>query len=202
MILNRLTTIGLVYKSNGHEYWRFRCECGEEKIIRLEHVTKGRTKSCGCLRREFPKKTKRFKHGLSRTRFYRIWLGIRSRCKSEPGWAGRGIRCLWGTFEDFAEDMHRSYKEHVEKFGEAETSIDRIDNDGDYCKENCRWAGRKTQMRNTSKSRMLKHKGVERCVSEWAEHLDIKKNVLYRRLQRGWSTEKTVSTPLDASKSH
>src|SRR5262245_16735127 len=85
--------------------------------------------------------------------FYRKWGGLKQRCdnKNEPSYkyyGGRGIRYTWLTFKEFADDMYLGYLEHVEAYGERNTTIDRINVDSDYCKSNCRWATYQEQVLN------------------------------------------------------
>ena len=85
------------------------------------------------------------KHGMWNTRIYRIFKHMTQRCnnpkdKDYPHYGARGIKCLWKDFNEFKNDMYESYLDHVAEYGEKDTTIDRINFDGNYCKENCRWA--------------------------------------------------------------
>lgn len=149
------TTGGLVL-------WRTKCRCGKEAIVRGSALRNGHTQSCGCIRKrpQGPRPHAR-KHGLTGTYEYGIWCAMHHRCKKHPRYAGRGIAVdpRWADFGVFLADMGKA---------PSGQTLDRIDNDRDYGPENCRWATRKTQSRNTSRNVRVSVQGklvtlVEAC---------------------------------------
>jgi len=144
-------------------------------------------------------KKKYLKHGLRKSPFYNIWYLIHARCNNVknhkyPNYGGRGIKCLWRNFMEFRDDMYESYTEHVEKFGEKQTSIDRVDNDSHYCKENCRWATVLEQGRNKRNNRILTLGKESKCVSEWSEQIGVGSSLIRARIDRlGWSVEDALT---------
>ena len=186
--LTVLRYIGKNKKSNKH-MWECRCDCGNIVIVPLAGLRGGHTKSCGCLQKDTIRDIA-VSHDMSRTRFYSIYRGVVSRCNNKNNskyhhYGGRGIKCLWSSFEEFYEDMYESYLDHVEEFGEDNTSIDRIDVDGDYCKENCRWATRKEQHNNMRTNHFIEVSGIEMTVSQAAEKYDINYQTAICRIHRG-----------------
>ena len=92
--------------------------------------------------------------------------------------------------------MYKNYLEHVKKFGEKDTTIDRKDNNGDYCKENCIWATRKIQENNRRNNHFLTYNGEIMTISQWANKLKLGNNILFSRIKLGWSIEKALTTPV------
>lgn len=142
-------------------------------------------------------------HGRSRTKEFRAWANMRKRCHDSRGpnfadYGGRGIKVCSAWlgpmgFARFLADM-----------GEAPTpkhEVDRINNDGDYTPENCRWATRKTQNRNTRRAVLLKHAGEELPLEEWAERLGMPGARIRHRLRRGWTVAEALITPCLANRS-
>lgn len=184
--INRLKLIK--YTSNGKGI--FLCECGTVKEISRYNVERGAVKSCGCLFKEHPNNTK---HSGSRTRLYIIWKGIRQRCnnpncKIYKNYGGRGIKICneWNDYNNFKEwAINNGYKENL--------SIDRIDVNGNYTPENCRWTTSKVQANNKRNNRLLTLNGTTKTMSEWSEETGIKVATIWDRLNKGWSVEKTLS---------
>jgi hypothetical protein len=174
-------------------YWRCECICGKLTDVYASSLARGLTRSCGCLRREATSKRVR-KHGHAvgrKTATYNVWKGMRKRC-SNPNdhkfkdYGGRGIRVCkrWEKFENFLADMGEKPKGK---------SIDRVNNNGNYEPENCRWATPTEQARNSRKVRILDYKGTALSLAEWAEKLGLCPKLTSQRIVRdGWSTERAL----------
>jgi len=142
-----------------------------------------------------------FKHGMRGTRFYITWRNLKRRCINPKDnvykwYGGRGIKCMWKSFEEFRDDMYESYQSHIQKFGEHQTTIDRIDHNGNYCKENCRWATRIEQARNRRDRRTITFKGETKHLNEWALEVGINCETLYERIHKHhWKIEEALTKP-------
>lgn len=135
----------------------------------------------------------RVTHGMSKTPEWNVWDSMQQRCtnprhKSYADYGGRGIRVLWSSFEEFYADMGLRPS--------AKHSIDRRDVNGHYCKDNCRWATPSEQGQNKRSNRILTFNGVSQSISLWARQVGITHFTLHARLDRGWSVEKALTTPL------
>jgi hypothetical protein len=152
----RLTVIKKIGINKWKNYlWLCKCDCGIEKIIASHDILSGKTSSCRCFKKEVEKRTKNKTHGQSYSRLYRLWIKMKERIlnpkhKFYRDYGGRGIKNCeqWSKFEKFYDDLSKSYLNHVEQFGEKETTLDRIDSDGNYELNNVRWATRKEQANN------------------------------------------------------
>lgn len=168
----------------GRRAWLCLCDCGSATVATTSHLRSGAIQSCGCLRNE--KSTDRIikcntTHGGRNTRAYWVWRTMRARCENKrsphyPGYGGRGIRVCdrWSSFEVFRADMGDPPKG---------LSIERIDNDGNYEPDNCRWASSKEQANNRRDNRWLQYGSETKTLTAWALHFGVTKTTLWRHLQ-------------------
>lgn len=144
----RLTVVGALPPKYKKTRWRCICDCGQETESTTDHLTSGHTESCGCLRYERLKNANT-KHGNRQSRLYNIWAHMRQRCNNPQNkdfkyYGGRGITLCAEWVDDFiafqAWAFASGYRDDL--------TIDRINPDGNYCPENCRWATKAEQNRN------------------------------------------------------
>lgn len=177
--------------------WLCKCDCGNYKIINSGNLQSGRTKSCGCLSIEIKKSRK--KHGENNSnRLYRIWKGIKQRCNDDNchNYKGREI-----TMCKEWQDSYLSFKDWALENGYKDTlSIDRINNNGNYEPNNCRWATSKQQANNTRKTVFLTIKNETKSVSYWSEVSGINRNTILARKRRGWDDYDCVYKALNNGK--
>lgn len=191
-----LTQVGVCFRA-GNNVKRcavFECSCSGERIVAtVADVKSGHVRSCGCLLEQARANNTRT-HGMARTSLYGVWAAMIRRCRNRnsKGYAeygGRGIEVCerWDSFVTFLDDMGTP--------NEGQT-LDRIDVNGHYCPENCRWTSWTTQQRNRRNNRLLTFNGQTMCSAEWAEKTGLSQSAINLRLKRGWSVEKTLSEPL------
>lgn len=173
--------------ADGRRFAVFLCDCGRRKIMDLENVKSGRSKTCGCSARK-PKS-----HGKCGSLTYVTWAAMKQRCAESSlnpqYYRDKGISVCerWkNSFEAFVADMgERPSKQH---------SIDRIDSNGNYEPGNCRWATIKEQNRNTSANVILTHNGKTMCMTDWAIELGVETGIIADRLRLGWSVERALTS--------
>jgi len=180
------------------QYAFYECSCGTVRSFRVDSVKSGYTSSCGCYSKAI--------HGLTNTPLHLLWQGMLSRCKdlSNPTYGGRGIKVCdeWlGTegfiaFNEWAQASGYFYKSIRGKKKQL-LSLDRIDNDGPYSPENCRWATAKQQARNKQDSLVYFYDGKDRPLKEIVEnYCNLEYATVYSRLFRwGWSIEESITLP-------
>ena len=170
-------------------YWSFQCDCGNVTVAAMSEVKYGKTQSCGCLRIEISGNINR-SHSMSKSSEYHSWCSINGRCanlmdKAYPQYGGRGITVCerWRKFEAFYADMGPR---------PVGTSIDRINNDGPYSPENCRWASRTQQARNTRRNINVTLDGKIVCLKEASQILGLPYGTVSARVRRGWTPERAL----------
>lgn len=177
--------------------WMVRCDCGNVKVVRGSDLKAGRIHSCGCMIKEDPVARK---HGGSGTKLYKIYHGMRSRCynpknKDYQHYGAKGviIAPAWSTFQEFQKwAVENGYRDGL--------SIDRIDVDGNYSPDNCRWVEMREQHDNTTRTIRLTCNGVTKTIGEWASEIGISARTLRRRKMLGWEDEKIITTELKGSR--
>lgn len=190
----KLTAIKISRSNNG-KWWLLKCDCGkyvERKATSLRWCAKkysGEFVSCGCAHNFF-------KHGLCRTRIYRIYAGIKKRCFSKScesyhNYGGRGITLC----KEWNDDFVKFYKWALSHGYKKDLTIERKDVNGNYCPDNCSWIPKSKQSMNTRISRLLTYKGKTQTLSEWSRDMNIRRSTIFIRLKKGWPVDKALSIP-------
>jgi len=188
VVFGQLTAIKPSMTKSKNASWICKCTCGKEINVATCKLLHDGQHSCGC--------HKLTQEGLSKTRTYKSWGCMVRRCTLESSnrwhiYGGRGIKVCdrWkNSFLDFLEDMGERPKG---------TSLDRIDTDGNYCPENCRWATPKEQARNTRKNRLIKAFGKAQSSAAWSEETGIGRGTIEWRLDRGWTPKEALTLSVD-----
>jgi hypothetical protein len=181
--------------SEGLAYWLCRCECGNEIEVCGSNLRSGHTKSCGCFSEGIKGKIRKL-YGELGVIIHNRWKNMRDRClspvhKGYKHYGGRGITICkeWDDVEVF-------YIWAINNGFEQCLELDRIDVNGNYCPENCRWVTEKEQARNKRNSHMITYNGETKCMSEWAEILNMVRTTLSYRLDHFDTVEEAFFTPL------
>lgn len=181
----------------GHRYyWKCLCECGNYKVIEHYNLIQGKINSCGCYNKEIARKN-HTTHSLSNTRIYNIWSKIKSRCYRPKDnkfyiYGGRGIKVCnewkndFKAFYDWA--MNNGYKNDL--------TIDRINVNGNYEPDNCRWVDLFVQANNKRNNRIISFNNKKLTLAEWAKELNLPYSVLECRINKHkWSIEDALTIP-------
>lgn len=192
---NKLTVIGRdgAYKS-GNVRWLCKCDCGGFTHTTGYLLKSGKVMGCSCISSERMTKQNQ-KHGGFGTRLYEVWRQMHRRCygketKSYPLYGGRGITVCneWKEFDQFRDwALASGYSDDL--------TIDRIDVNGNYCPENCRWATDKEQSNNKRNNHLVEYNGEKHTVSEWADKYGVDQRTLYARLNnRDWDLKAALES--------
>ena len=179
---------------NRHSRWNCLCDCGNTARVERDHLKSGNTQSCGCYNKEQVSKAKTI-HGQNKngliTKEYKCWQDMKDRCynpndEQYKDYGGRGIKVCerWlNSFENFYTDMGNR---------PIGMTLDRKDNDGDYCPENCRWCNWVEQHNNKRSNVWYECKGERKTISQWARSLGVSYDVLRYRLNNSASIEQAL----------
>lgn len=187
----RLSALHVAAGEDARHYvrWLCVCDCGEQRCVARGSLLNGDTRSCGCLQAEAAK-ARRITHGLSKTPEYVVWKNMHSRCedsrnKAYHNYGGRGISVCpdWSTFEAFFADMGKR---------PAGMTLERKENEKDYCKTNCVWATRAAQQSNTRRTRHVTAFGRTQALSQWSAETDLSISTIANRLKQGVPAENSL----------
>lgn len=188
-------------------YVKCECQCGTIKTVLLRSLLTGNTKSCGCYNSKITAE-RNTTHGLSinngkPTRLYRIWQDMKRRCKNHPtrkdtkNYHKKGIRVCSKWHDDFSN----FYKWAIQSGYTDNLTIERTDNEQGYSPNNCKWIPKSEQSKNRTSNHLITFNNQSMTLSEWSEHLNIKRSTLNSRIvTRKWPIEKALTTPVKTPK--
>jgi len=200
MTFNYLTVVGIGPKKHGRRdtQWICECRCGTTTVAESHELKSGHKKSCGCYNLKKIKE-RNTKHGYAQRENchpdYSVWRGMINRChgysKMSKAYKDRGIKVCdrWReSFGDFIQDLGcRPSPEHT---------LDRIDVNGNYTPENCRWATNQEQAYNKTNTRIIEFNGKSMNILEWSKETSIPTEVISSRVDKRWSPQKILTTPV------
>jgi hypothetical protein len=193
----RLTVTNCEQRINGKTKHLCKCDCGNEVYVEKRSLKGGNTSSCGCLHRELlaeSNKRLKTKHGMTDTRLYRTWDGIKKRCyntndKDFCRYGARGISMC----DEWRNDFRAFYDWAINNGYAADLTIDRKDNNGHYEPLNCKWSTTKEQNNNRRTNHLITYNGETKNIKQWADQYGINRVTLSKRINRfGWPIEKAL----------
>ena len=181
--------------NDGRRYvmWKCKCDCGNYALVRSSNLRRNTT-SCGCYLKEVAGKHS-IVHGIGHSRLYRIYNGMKQRC-GNPNFAeyknygGRGIKVCeeWNKssgLKEFSEwALKNGYRDDL--------TLDRIDVNGNYSPENCRWIPLREQFKNTTRNVFVNYNGERMIISDFSRLTGIDHRVVSRDLKKGFSIEEII----------
>lgn len=181
--------------------WLCKCDCGNEKVIAGKHLKNGSIVSCGCYAKEQRRKATT-KHGFARTKLNYAYDHMIKRCYSSKdkcfkNYGGRGIKVC----DKWLNDSRSFYKWAIENGYDLNApymkcTLDRIDVNGDYSPENCRFVDIKTQSNNRTSNFLITYDGLTMNATEWSKKIGLNPKTIIKRIRSGWSAKEALTTPL------
>lgn len=200
----RLTVIKRVENNKYNQVrWLCKCDCGNEKIVLANNLRNGETKSCGCLKKEQDYiNIAHIKHNKSNTRLYNIWKNMKHRCNNPNNnkhkfYYDKGIKVC----NEWLNDFMSFYNWAINNGYQDNLTIDRINNDGNYEPNNCRWATVTEQNNNQSTNIKIKYNNNIYTMKQFCKKYNLKRETLDYRLKNNWDIEKIINTPTQSKKS-
>lgn len=189
---NKLTILEYSHRLLSKDYYKCTCDCGNIITSSYFNLKYGNTKSCGCIRKT--------RSGLSKTVEYDAWLSMIDRCvntenKRFEDYGGRGISVCNEWLNDFERFLSDIGKRPSKLY-----SLDRIDNNLNYCKDNCKWSTAKEQANNRRNNITMTYNNETLNIEQWSEKLNISTTCIRKRIRSGWSIEKILTTTLATNK--
>lgn len=181
----------------GNSRWKCICDCGTETTVSGTNLKTGAVKSCGCLRH-----IKHDTHHLSNTRLYRIWNAMKNRCylKSHHAYSCYGARGITVCAE-WKDDFEAFYDWAISNGYSEELTIDRIDNNGSYSPENCKWSTREEQVNNRRSCVLITYNGETKNLMQWCKLLNLPYKLIHQRMHlKNISFEEAISIPIKSKK--
>lgn len=176
-------------------YWICKCDCGKQTSVESYSLRKGKTTSCGCFGAEQRRKAAT-KHGLSKSRLKGIYNNMKSRCHNpnSPKFKNHGGRGIKICEEWLGVDGFKNFVDWSNNNGYSDKlTLDRIDNNGNYKPQNCRWTTTKVQNYNRRNNVLFEIKGEKKSARDWCEEYGININTFFQRAHKGYTGEDLIN---------
>lgn len=190
-----IENLGKIKNNDEHDYYKIKCKCDTEQVIRDTLIKTGKKTCCyNCAK----KLHSSYKHGKTNTRLFNIWQSMKERCNLKTchaykDYGGRGIKIC----DDWENNFINFYNWAMSNGYNDKLTIDRIDVNGNYEPNNCRWANKIVQANNCRSNRLLTLNGETYTMAEWGRKTGIGGYNIENRLNKyGWSIEKALTTPI------
>ena len=196
---NMLTVIERLPNNSANKVvWKCICDCGNTTTVTTGNLKNGSVKSCGCLVHIGHTTT----HGMGNTKLYGVWGAMKSRCNNHNSrqyinYGARGIRVC----HEWNESFESFYKWAVNSGYRDGLTIERVDNNGNYCKENCIWATPKQQAQNRRSCYTFEYGGKKQNLAQWCEELRLDYKLIHNRIFKlHWSFDRAILEPVHTEK--